>query len=75
VPAMRRALELWGRPTPPVAPVGGLVERVWHALWDGMATSDEDGARAAIREVAAWMRENETGFNAARWLEQEADCG
>jgi len=23
-------------------------------------------------EVAAWMRENETGFNAARWLEQEA---
>jgi len=31
-----------------------------------------DDARAAIREVAAWMREHETGYNAARLLEQEA---
>jgi len=30
-------------------------------------------ARAAIREVAAWMRENECGYNAVRWLEQEAN--
>jgi hypothetical protein len=50
-----------------------LVKRVWDALWEGMATSDDEGARAAIREVAAWMRENETGYNAAGWLEQEAD--
>jgi hypothetical protein len=30
-------------------------------------------ARAAILEVAAWMRENDTGYNAVRWLEMEAD--
>jgi len=41
------------------------------AMWKGVATSDADGARAAIREVAAWMRE--MGYNAARLLEQEAD--
>jgi hypothetical protein len=61
------------QPAPPAAPAGGLVKRVWDALWEGMATSDDEGARAAIREVAAWMRENETGYNAAGWLEQEAD--
>ena len=63
------------QPAPPPAPAGGLVRRVLKAMWEGVATSDADGARAAIREVAAWMRENETGFNAARWLEQEADHG
>jgi hypothetical protein len=30
-------------------------------------------ARAAIREVAMWMRENEVGYTAAHWLEQEAN--
>jgi len=63
------------QPAPPPAPAGGLVRRVLKAMWKGVETSDADGARAAIREVAAWMRENETGFNAARWLEQEADRG
>lgn len=32
-----------------------------------------DDARAAILEVAAWMRENDTGHNAVRWLEMEAN--
>ena len=51
---------------------GSLVERVGRAIsldaWDGTAE-----ARAAIREVAAWMRENECDYNAVRWLEQEAE--
>ena len=45
------------QPAQPAAPAGGLVELV---------------ATAIIREVAAWMRKNEVGYNAARWLEQEA---
>jgi len=66
------------QPTPPVAPVGGLVERVGEAMERHHFIGDIEGswdaqARAAIREVAAWMRENETGFNAARWLELEAN--
>jgi len=63
------------QPTPPVAPAGGLVERVVKVIADpdGPAELWYDDARAAIREVAAWMRENETGYNAARPLEQEAD--
>jgi len=66
-----RAYDLYlGRqPTPPPAPVGGLVDRVLCALPSGV---DRLYARAAIRKVAAWMRENETGYNATRWLEQEA---
>jgi len=63
------------QPTPPPAPAGGLVERVALAIGgegDHPANWTPE-AQAAIREVAAWMRENETGFNAARWLEQEAD--
>jgi hypothetical protein len=64
------------------APVaGGLVERVAKRLVavfeNGPYTIeackwDESAARAAILEVAAWMRENECGYNAVRWLEQEA---
>jgi hypothetical protein len=58
-------------PAEPPAPAGGLVERVWHALWDGMATSDEDGARAAIREVAAWL--DQRGMHGCSlWLREEA---
>ncbi len=55
---------------------GSLVERVSCAI-DGRINPDQwlhqDAARAAIREVAAWMRENECGYNAVRWLEQEAE--
>ena len=63
------------QPTPPAAPAGGLVERVVKVIADpdGPAELWFDDARAAIREVAAWMRENEVGYNAARWLEQEAN--
>jgi hypothetical protein len=59
--------------TPPPAPAGGLVRRVIEAIIEGMVVRDPEAASAAIREVAAWMRENETGYNAARWLELEAD--
>lgn len=62
------------QPAPPAAPAGGLVERVVKVIADpeGPAELWRDDARAAIREVAAWMRENETGYNADRLLEQEA---
>jgi hypothetical protein len=63
------------QPVSPVAPAGGLVERVALAIGgegDHPANWTPE-ARAAIREVAAWMRENEVGYNAVRWLEQEAD--
>jgi hypothetical protein len=62
-------------PAPSVAPAGGLVERVVTVIADpdGPAELWHDDARAAIREVAAWLRENETGYNAARLLEQDAD--
>jgi hypothetical protein len=66
-------------------PAGGLVERVAQ----GIAAADDEGltnmtwnyhARAAIREVAAWLRENDSecqmGGDAdatAELLEQEAD--
>jgi len=66
------------QPAPPVAPAGGLVERVGGAMERDYVIADIKGtwdaqARAAIREVAAWMREHETGFNAVRLLEREAD--
>jgi len=63
------------QPAPPPAPAGGLVERV-EAVIRPSIPGDPNvyryEARAAIREVAAWMRENETGYNAVRLLEQEA---
>jgi hypothetical protein len=68
-------------------PAGGLVERVA----EGIAAADDEGltnmtwnhhARAAIREVAAWLRENDSecqmGGDAAataELLEQEASHG
>ena len=63
------------QPTPPPAPARGLVERVVAAIADPDGPTElwVNDARAAIRAVAAWMRENETGFNAVRLLEQEAD--
>jgi len=62
------------------APAGSLVERVALAISgieyglerDEEAVNWASEARAAIREVAAWMRENEVGYNAVRWLEREA---
>jgi hypothetical protein len=53
-----------------------LVERVADAI-AAQATSagivNDRPARAAILEVAAWMIENGCGYNAARWLEREAN--
>ena len=58
------------------APVaGGLVERVAAAIHPDRCADPNlylHEARAAILEVAMWMRENECGYNAVRWLEQEA---
>jgi hypothetical protein len=34
---------------------------------------NETGSRAAIREVAAWLREHEADYSAVRELEQEAE--
>jgi hypothetical protein len=53
-------------------PAGGLVERVRRAIGDD-APCSHSNARAAIREVAAWLRENDCGYNVVRWLEQEAN--
>jgi len=52
---------------------GSLVERVVDAMDEHVGVNRYAEARAAIREVAAWMRENDTGYNAVRWLEMEAD--
>ena len=60
-------------------PVGGLVERVRRAIGDD-APCSHSNARAAIREVAAWLRENDSecqmGGDAAataELLEQESN--
>ena len=49
-----------------------LVQRV-HSCIVGEPAVGHMQARAVIREVASWMRENDTGHNAVRWLEMEAD--
>ena len=59
------------QPASPVAPAGGLVERVANAIGDGSFGNWLPEARAAIREVAAWMQDHEHAFNAAYWLELE----
>ena len=46
------------QPAPPVAPAGGLVERVAAAMHPDSFSPEESWgteARAAIREVAAWL--------------------
>jgi hypothetical protein len=53
-------------------PAGGLMERVRRTIRDN-APCSHSNARAAICEVAKWLRENDCGYNAIRWLEQEAD--
>jgi hypothetical protein len=64
------------QPAPVAAPAGGLVERVALAIGgegDHPANWTPE-ARAAIRAVAAWMRDHEHAFNAAYWLELEVGC-
>jgi hypothetical protein len=51
------------QPAPPAAPAGGLVERVGEAMERHHVMGDIEGswdaqARAAIREVAAWLDSN-----------------
>jgi hypothetical protein len=55
-------------------PAGGLVEQVSKRIEFGIdANQDPEGiTRAAIREVAAWLRDNDRA-DLAGWLEQEAD--
>jgi hypothetical protein len=67
-----RAASAEARPTvkDSLTDAGGLVERVMHAGGMGLT----DSARAAIREVAAWLRDNDRA-DLAGWLEQEADNG
>jgi len=63
------------QPSPPAAPAGGLVERVVKVIADpdGPAELWHDDARAAIREVAAWM--DECGqHGCSLWLRDEADA-
>jgi hypothetical protein len=69
------ALEANSKPTPnPIQIRSSLVERVAEVFLTGTFNADDPvGARAAIREVAAWMRELECDYNAVRWLEQEAE--
>jgi hypothetical protein len=66
------------QPTPPVAPAGGLVERVGAAMERHYVIGDIHGswdaqARAAIREVAAWIRSDLNGRSVADRLEREVE--
>jgi hypothetical protein len=59
--------------TPKSFPIrNSLVERVQDAIHDVEFPHGDDEARAAIREVAAWLDEN-TGGDAAWMLTQEAE--
>jgi hypothetical protein len=64
---------------PQPAPAGSLVERIADVFLNKSFTADDPiGARAAIREVAAWLRvESEGHFGSellsAQQLEQEAE--
>jgi hypothetical protein len=63
-----------------VRPAGGLVERVEEAIITGMVDGDRHAARAAIGEVAAWLRSeyprrSGLGIAWANLIEQEADRG
>jgi len=57
------------------SPADSLIDRVAKAIYDAPNTHKgwHSEARAAILEVAAWLLENECGYNAARWLEREAN--
>ena len=56
------------------APAGGLVERVADAIYrNGIGDGFREEARAAIREVAKWLREAHGWEEGAQGLEREVD--
>jgi hypothetical protein len=55
-------------------PAGGLVERVEEAIITGMVDGDRHAARAAIREVAAWL-DTKGQHGCSLWLREEANRG
>jgi hypothetical protein len=66
------ALEVNSKPTPNPGQIGSsLVERVQDAIHDVEFPHGDDEARAAIREVAAWLREAHGWEHGARELELE----
>ncbi len=72
------ALEANSKPSPNFPQIGSsLAKRVQHAIYIEYARSKGVGcpeARSAIREVAAWLREQQDGdLVAAAMLEQEAE--
>jgi hypothetical protein len=69
------ALEANAKPTPNDRQIrSSLVERVAFVIDSApIGTNDADEARAAIREVAAWLAENAGGTRAAWLLEREAE--
>ncbi len=48
------------------------VQQVINAEYEESLGTGSREARAAIREVAAWLREREGDYSVIRWLEQEA---
>jgi hypothetical protein len=64
------------QPAPVAAPAGGLVDRVTNAIAhsDGPAELWHDDARAAIREVAAWL-DQQGQHGCSLLLREEADRG
>jgi hypothetical protein len=71
------ALEANSKPTPNLTQIrSSLVEQVAFAIDSApIGTNDADEARAAIREVAAWLKQN-GGLAARVWsevIEQEAE--
>lgn len=62
--------------TPP-APAGGLVERVADAIVEATTITDREAACAAIREIAAALRNPATPVrdvpSVANWLDREAN--
>jgi hypothetical protein len=66
------ALEANSKPTPNPGQIGSsLVKRVQDAIHDVEFPHGDDEARAAIREVAAWLREAHGWEHGARELELE----
>ena len=71
------ALEAAAKPNHPAKPDSSLVKRVACAIYpDGSGDGFREEARAAIREVAAWLREQKAytfGHGWAARLDQEAE--
>jgi len=57
---------------PLVEPKRSLIQRV-HSCIVGEPECGHMQARAVIREVAHWMREQEGDYSMIRWLEMEID--